>query len=377
MEMEIENLKKELTRERKERERLMKEKEVLLREREELGQELKRMREQQHDQDRKVADKMSQMEEQNMRGMEQREEMMRRLRTLENSMGAVGGKAEERELREDRKESIGENGMELPVQKSKGEKGKKKEQTKAPKAVVKSVSIDDSLYSSSASESEKGSSESDVGEVKTGGLVIREIPTPSKFNVYGSRDIEDFFREFEGYCKAKYSERMGHWVKVLGECLEGRMYEFWKVITGEGNVKYEVVKSRMIEQVGRIKGSVRYQKKDDFERASMKEGESIDGYAHRLETVARRKYGNENIEGCKPLIKKFLETVPGSVREYLNMKRKEYKRSGGQRLLWGEILELLEDRMYEERKYGESEWKREQTGRVNVGMEKTDSRKAG
>ena len=74
----------------------------------------------------------------------------------------------------------------------------------------------------------------------------------------------------------------------------------------------------------------------------------VDMYAHRLETLARKKFGDESINECKPLMKKFLDTVPPYVAECVNVKRKEKMRWTNERLLWEDVLELIEDRVFDE-----------------------------
>ena len=70
----------------------------------------------------------------------------------------------------------------------------------------------DSLYSSVCGDGEKnkdGTEESsseneDVDVFKS--LVIREVPRIGKFALYGSEDIEDFFKKYESYCRRKVGE---------------------------------------------------------------------------------------------------------------------------------------------------------------------------
>ena len=44
-----------------------------------------------------------------------------------------------------------------------------------------------------------------------------------------------------------------------------------------------------------MKAGVRYRKTDDFGKAKMGKNERVDMYAHRLETLARKKFGDESI----------------------------------------------------------------------------------
>ena len=134
----------------------------------------------------------------------------------------------------------------------------------------------------------------------------------------------------------------------MGNCLEGRLHEFFNVITSTGEPKYATIKKRVIEEVSRIKASVHYKRKDDFSKAKMLKNEGLLTYAHRLETLARIKFGDHGINDNKPLMRKFVETIPSNVAHILNRKRKDKKRWKGERLKWHEVLELLEDREIEE-----------------------------
>ena len=234
--------------------------------------------------------------------------------------------------------------------------GKKKKKTsknrrherKIQARLSKSV---DSLYTNSnESESETEVDSNETGsDVEVGrkkkierSLLVREVPKISKFDVQGSRDIGDFFKEYERYCKDKFGDNMRFWVKEL-EYLQGRIGEFYKTIISVGDPKYDIVKHRIIEQVKRVKTGVKYRKKSGFDDAKMGRNEDVDIYAHRLETLARKKYGNEGINENKDLMKKFLATVPNNVVECVNMKRKEKQRWKNERLLWEDVLELIED----------------------------------
>ena len=212
----------------------------------------------------------------------------------------------------------------------------------------------DSLYSSSESQAGRNlvdttSSESNSEEDKKvhRSILIREVPPISKFNPYGARDIESFFVEYENYCLEKYGDNRRFWVKGLGEFLEGRLADLYRAMVSVGEPKYEVVKGRVIEQVRRVKGGVKYRKRNDFEDAKMEKNEGIDMYAHRLETLARKKFGDEGIYENKELVRKFLATVPSYVAETVNVRRKEKMRWKKERLMWDDVLEMIEDREFE------------------------------
>ncbi|XP_068220171.1 uncharacterized protein [Palaemon carinicauda] len=223
------------------------------------------------------------------------------------------------------------------VSKKKGKKGMVK---------ARNLSVEvDSLYSNEE-EGNKGvdsddSSENERDVCKT--VFMREVPRCERFNEHSSRDVNDFFKEYERYCQDKYGDSKRIWARELGEYLTGYLLTMYGVIMSVGDVDYESVKTRIIEQVKRMKGSVKYKRKNDFDEARMNAGEAISMYVCRLETLARKKYGNEGINENKELMRKFLATVPENVCEFINLKRKEKMRWTQERLTWDDILEIVED----------------------------------
>ena len=154
-------------------------------------------------------------------------------------------------------------------------------------------------------------------------------------------------------------------MKELEECLEGQIFYFYKTITSIGEPKFETVKERIIDQVRRVKAGIKYKRSRDFEKARMGKNESVDMYAHRLETLARKKFGNEGINENKELMKKFIDTIPRYIAEFINLKRKEKMRWTSERLVWEDVLELVEDRVFERNNQEVDE-----DGWIEVGMAK-------
>ena len=211
----------------------------------------------------------------------------------------------------------------------------------------------DSLYSSSNSLGDGGNSGSESESDNEGSLtmrrsiLLREIPRINAFRLGGSQDVVDFFRDFEKYCVEKLGENRKFWVKELGEFLDSRLEDMYRAIINVGDPKYEVVKNRIIDQVRRIKGGIKYRKKNEFEEARMEKGEKLETFAHRLESLAREKFGDDGINESKDLMRKFLATVPSYVRETINAKRKEKMKWTKKRLMWWDVLEMIEDREIE------------------------------
>ncbi|XP_068209447.1 uncharacterized protein, partial [Palaemon carinicauda] len=220
---------------------------------------------------------------------------------------------------------------------------------RARETIIKdrSMSVElDSLYSNEEEGNKKEGSSDDSSENEHDVCKIvfmREVPRYGKFNEHRSRDIYEFFKEFEWYCQDMYGDCKRVWARELGEYLTGYLLTMYGLIMSVGDVDYESVKTRLIEQVKRMKGSVRYKRRNNFDEARMNAGEAILMYICRLETLARKKYGDEGINENKELIKKFLATVPENVCEFIYLKRKERMRWTQERLTWDDILEIVED----------------------------------
>src|SRR5215469_4401678 len=232
--------------------------------------------------------------------------------------------------------------------KSKKNKNKDKERQSETKERRKHISLD-SLETSTESNTESITETDESGPTQIHkSIVIREVAKVPPYDVYGTKDLKDFWMEYETYCKSQWPENRRIWSEKLGENLTGRIADFYKNITCAGEVKYEVVKERIQEQVNRIKGGIKYRKKNDFQNARIGKQERVDHFAHRLETLARKRFGDDRINENKDLFKKFLECIPNELRDYINSKRKEKSRWAGRRFLWNDVLELLEDSSWDQ-----------------------------
>lgn len=64
--------------------------------------------------------------------------------------------------------------------------------------------------------------------------------------------MADLFKEYENYCREKFSENKRFWVKEMNEFLERCMLGFYKAIMSIGEPKYLVAKLRILNQVKRV-----------------------------------------------------------------------------------------------------------------------------
>ena len=133
-------------------------------------------------------------------------------------------------------------------------------------------------------------------------------------------------------------------MRELEGCLTGQILKFYRIVTQtDPMVTYEDLKEYLKGRVRKEKRSARHVTKDNFEKAKMASSETLEDYAYRLEALALLKFGNINVDDCKPLLLKFIDTVPTPVREYLRRKRKEMKHYTGHRLKWSKVLDDIVD----------------------------------
>ena len=60
-------------------------------------------------------------------------------------------------------------------------------------------------------DSESGEESGSEYDVKRS-ILIREVPRPGKYELKGTKDIHDFFKEYEKYCKERFSDNKAFWV---------------------------------------------------------------------------------------------------------------------------------------------------------------------
>ena len=176
--------------------------------------------------------------------------------------------------------------------------------------------------------------------------VITELPKVEPFNNSKQQDVHQFFNDYERYCQQRYYGRKNLWVKGLGESLGEQMLKaFQAMIADSGtNVKYESLKNRLIRQANRMKKTSHHDPRKNFDSIKMKSNESTWEYAHRLETAAIEKFGDEFIDGKdNEILKKFLDTVPENIRRAVNKQRKIRKQMGVNRYTWSDVMQDLEE----------------------------------
>src|SRR5215469_12104882 len=164
-----------------------------------------------------------------------------------------------------------------------GRKRKKRENRKR-NISIDSLDTDSTSSSETDTDTESSTDSSDSARFQKS-LLIREPTKVEQFDAYSGKKIEEFFSEYEKYCKQNFPDNKKVWCTNLKELMVGRMKTYYDSVTCVEDPKYEMVKRRIISHVHRIKAGIKYKKRDHFEKARMGKGEAIDEYAHRLETL--------------------------------------------------------------------------------------------
>ena len=60
----------------------------------------------------------------------------------------------------------------------------------------------------------------------------------------------------------------------MGDCLEGKILQFYNSVLEGGPAKYNVLKDRILGKVKRVKRSIKFKKVDDFDKARIKLGKT-------------------------------------------------------------------------------------------------------
>src|SRR5215469_8532356 len=236
--------------------------------------------------------------------------------------------------------------------KKKNRRRRKRKKKENRKRNISIDSLDTDSSSSSETDTESNTDSSDSARVQKT-ILIREPTKVEPFDVYSGKKIEEFFSEYEKHCKQQFPDNKKVWCTNLKESMIGRMKTYYDTVTCVEDPKYEMVKKRIISHVHRIKAGIKYKKRDHFQKARMGKEEAIDEYAHRLETLAWKKFGDQDMDENKDLIKKFLDTIPEHYAEFFNLKRKEKLDWTNKRLTWTNILNILEDSSWEHGKVDE------------------------
>ena len=145
-------------------------------------------------------------------------------------------------------------------------------------------------------------------------------PKMEKFNEESGQDFVKFIQKFEKYCKISVSGDEEFWLGVLGEHLEGRILEHFKLITNQCNNYNEVVDVLIEWYQENSELRIRTLKKK-FKDMRPTSGESLYMFSLRLMSAFRAynpKHSDPN--RSKTLMKRFRKAIPRKARKALDSK---------------------------------------------------------
>ena len=256
---------------------------------------------------------------------------------------------------EDTTENDSETENSVSDMKKKKKKNKKKVDKKRSKAKKhhKANITADSMYdysdASLSTDSSDSLSISDSDYNVKDFRFVTQVPKVEPFANRRGQDVHRFFKEYENYCSQCFQGRKNLWITGLQESLEEGMLDSFRAMTADAGIKmkYEIIKSRLIKQAERMKRTAHHDQRNSFDRIKIRTSESLWAYALRLETAAIEKFGEDILEqDDKEIFKKFLDTVPDSIRIQVNKQRKLRKRLGAKRYSWNDLRQDLEEETF-------------------------------
>ena len=164
----------------------------------------------------------------------------------------------------------------------------------------------------------------------------RNVPKPAKFEIYSGNSLTKFFERYERYCSCQFSDEKDDWVELLGEFLEGEMKQIYR--NAKKNEKpYHHIKAKLIDWYAATKRTMGINKKQEFENARMRPGESVFSYAFRLQELAETAFPDIPIEENRELKKKFANTAPTDFVKFLREQNIMKKELGGENITWKQV----------------------------------------
>src|SRR5215469_16924252 len=128
-------------------------------------------------------------------------------------------------------------------QKKKEEEARKKKKKENRKRNISIDSLDTDSTSSSETDTESSTDSSDSARFQKT-LLIREPTKVEPFDAYSGKKIEEFFSEYEKYCKQQFPDNKKVWCTNLKESMMGRMKTYYDTVTCVEDPKYEMVEKR-------------------------------------------------------------------------------------------------------------------------------------
>ena len=172
------------------------------------------------------------------------------------------------------------------------------------------------------SENSGGRSQADLGSVLSGlteainTMNIVKVPPPATYS--GAGRIEDFFVDYERYCKVVYKQDFVSYLALLPSFLDGEPKRLVDAFGRGQSLTYQEVKQRMIKELSdkKVLGGDPYAQFFGIQRQPE---ESLACYVIRLETAAKR-IGGITEDGEKSMVRsKLISSLPESMVQQMKI----------------------------------------------------------
>ena len=142
----------------------------------------------------------------------------------------------------------------------------------------------------------------------------RRAPKPEEFDMASGRSFRSFLVSFEEYCSHTFRGSSALWCSELKGFLKGSILQTYEALHSPGE-SYEEIRERLLQWCNDVQGSVSRSNKRKFDDIQMRKNEPLRLYAARVERQFRLSYPRKRVGTSKTLIRKFVETVPPTVRK--------------------------------------------------------------
>lgn len=144
---------------------------------------------------------------------------------------------------------------------------------------------------------------------------LEKVPPPATFG--GNDRVEDFFVEFENYCKSIYKKESSY-LAVLPSFLEGEPRQMVEAFGRGPDVTYNVVKNRLIRELKEKKG-LTGDAYAEFFSIQRHPGESLRCFLIRLETSVKRIRGITAAGELSMVRSKLIDSLPPSMVQQIRI----------------------------------------------------------
>ena len=184
----------------------------------------------------------------------------------------------------------------------------------------------------------------------------RSMPELEPFDEESVETLGEFIKNFEEYYSKNFKGNKQLRIRALEKLFTGRILDSFKAIR-KVEKDYSTIKRKLLRWYDGEKEARKYKAKKKFEKATVKENESMLMYSNRLMSLFKLAFPKKNAEKSDTLVKKFCSTVPRKMRNLLNNQMYNCKLSGKQ-FKWNKLQKcamIYDGTKENEKSDGESE----------------------